>query len=130
VNHTSLPTDADVRAAINTARAETGRTPSVLALAGRLGLANSTFRRNFPDVVAELAATPRPAATTAAADAFAALQADNARLRRAHRDMAEHLDLAVAAIQRLSIDNDRLRAALDVAQHVTRLPRPAQTRQR
>jgi hypothetical protein len=130
VNHTSLPTDADVRAAINTARAETGRTPSVLALAGRLGLANSTFRRNFPDVVAALAATPRPAATTAAADAFAALQADNARLRRAHRDMAEHLDLAVAAIQRLSIDNDRLRAALDVAQHVTRLPRPAQTRQR
>jgi hypothetical protein len=107
----------------------------VLALAGRLGLANSTFRRNFPDVVAELAATPRPAAATAAAataaaDAFAALQADTARLRGAHRDMAEHLDLAVAAIQRLSIDNDRLRAALDVAQHVTRLPRPAQTRQR
>jgi hypothetical protein len=127
-HHVPLPTEAQVRAAIDTARAETGRTPSALALATRLGLANTTFRRNFPDLCAELASTPRAAASTGAADAYTRLQEDNARLRRRNRELTEHLALAVATIQRLTIDNSQLHTALAKAQHVTRLPRAAPTR--
>jgi AraC-like DNA-binding protein len=118
-----LPSQADVRAAIDALTDEAGRTPSVLALANRLGLANTTFRRNFPDVCARLT-QPRPA-TGAVANAFTALKTENARLRRDKRDLAQQLDLAIAAIQRLSIDNDRLRTALHEASSITRLaPRP------
>ncbi|NGY65086.1 hypothetical protein G7043_39855 [Lentzea sp. NEAU-D13] len=127
-HHVPLPTEAQVRAAIDTARAETGRTPSALALATRLGLANTTFRRNFPEVCAELASTPRADADTGAADAYTRLQEDNARLRCRNRELTEHLELAIATIQRLAIDNSRLHAALAEAQQVTRMPRAVPTR--
>ncbi|MFI1414978.1 hypothetical protein ACH4Y0_34365 [Streptomyces sp. NPDC020707] len=54
---------------------------------------------------------PGLAEVRAAADTYTALKTDNARLRRDQRDLAQQLDLALAAIQRLSIDNDRLRTA-------------------
>ena len=82
----------------------------------------------FPDLCAELASTPRAAASTGAADAYTRLQEDNARLRRRNRELTEHLELAVATIQRLTIDNSQLHTALAKAQHVTRLPRAAPTR--
>ncbi|MGV9362053.1 hypothetical protein [Amycolatopsis sp. NPDC003731] len=123
-----MPTEAQVRAAIDAARGETGRTPSALALATRLGLANTTFRRNFPDVCAELARTPRTAADSGALDAYTRLQEDNARLRRRVRELAEHVELAVATIQRLAIDNSRLHNALAEAHQVKRLPRAAPAR--
>jgi hypothetical protein len=59
----------DVHAAIDSLTSETGRRPSVLALATRLGLANTTFRRNYPDICAELAAIARTPSGTTAADA-------------------------------------------------------------
>ncbi|MET8248711.1 hypothetical protein ABZV31_32595 [Streptomyces sp. NPDC005202] len=119
-----LPSRAEVDAALTALTAETGRTPSVLALATRLQVANTTFRRNFPNVCAELA---RPASTPQtsqrAADAYTQVKVDNDRLRRANRDLTHQLDLALAAIQRLSIDNNRLRTALHQAAAVTPLPR-------
>ncbi|MEU5289390.1 hypothetical protein AB0G97_36145 [Streptomyces sp. NPDC020755] len=118
-----LPAQADVRAAVGSLIAETGRPPSVLALATRLGLANTTFRRNYPDICAELAEQASPPASARAANAFAKATADNARLRRANRDLAEQLELATAVIQRLSIDNHQLREALHQAREVTALPR-------
>ncbi|MGK3208592.1 hypothetical protein [Amycolatopsis sp. MEPSY49] len=127
-HHVPLPSELEVRAAIDAARIETGRTPSALALATRLGLANTTFRRNFPDVCAELGRAPRAAADTGALDAYTRLQEDNARLRRRNRELTEHVDLAVATIQRLAIDNSRLHTALAEAQQVTRLPRAAPAR--
>jgi hypothetical protein len=45
--HAGLPTPDDVQAAL-AAMARDGNQVSVLALAQRLGLANTTFRRNFP----------------------------------------------------------------------------------
>ncbi|MFC7912111.1 hypothetical protein ACWDRX_34925 [Streptomyces nigra] len=54
-----LPSLAEVRAICDALAAKTGRTPSVLALATRLGLANTTFRRNFPQVCDELAGAAR-----------------------------------------------------------------------
>ncbi|MFD4478325.1 hypothetical protein ACFWPU_19780 [Streptomyces sp. NPDC058471] len=116
-----LPGRADVQAAIYILTTETGRTPSVLALATHLGLANTTFRRNFPDTCAELSATAR--ASNGAQDADARLKTDNARLRRENRDLTAELGLAIAAIQRLSTDNDRLRTALHAARAVTPLHR-------
>lgn len=118
-----LPSRTDVHAAIDSLASETGRRPSVLALATRLGLANTTFRRNYPDICAELTAIERTPSGTTAVDAYSKVQADNARLRRTNRDLAEQLELAIAAIQRLSIDNGLLRAALHDARAVTPLPR-------
>ncbi|MFG2989292.1 hypothetical protein ACGFZK_08340 [Streptomyces sp. NPDC048257] len=118
-----LPGLADVHAAIDHLTVETGRSPSVLALATRLGLANTTFRRNFPGICTELSGTPGTAGGTGGADAYSKVKADNARLRRDNRDLAEQLELAIAAIQRLTIDNDCLRTALQDARAVTPLPR-------
>lgn len=117
-----LPSRADVQAAIDTLTAEAGRTPSVLALATRLGLANTTFRRNFPDVCTELSTAP-PARSAAGADAYNRLKTDNARLQRDKRDLAAQLEVAIAVIQRLSIDNETLRRALHTARAVPTLPR-------
>ncbi|MEU8489491.1 hypothetical protein [Streptomyces sp. NPDC048641] len=110
-----------VRAAADALTAETGRGPSVLALATRLGLANTTFRRNYPDICAELAAATATPSAQKASDAYSTLQADNARLRRDKRDLTKQLELAIAAVQRLSVDNDRLRTALHEAHSVTPL---------
>ncbi|WP_410583823.1 hypothetical protein [Amycolatopsis sp. lyj-108] len=80
-------------------------------------------------IVTELATTKAPSANTAtAAESYSDLRKDNARLRRANQEHTEHLELAIATIQRLSIDNEHLRAALDNARNITHLgPRPAQT---
>ncbi|MBA4864060.1 hypothetical protein H1V43_22420 [Streptomyces sp. PSKA54] len=110
-----LPSRQDVLNAIDTITAETGRAQSVLALATRLRVANTTFRRNYPDICDELPRPPGTPRSSSAADAFSRLKADNDRLRRTNRDLTEQLDLAVAAIQRLSIDKDRLRTALNDA---------------
>ncbi|MGW2089883.1 hypothetical protein, partial [Streptomyces sp. NPDC001880] len=75
-------------------------------------LANTTFRRKPP--------TP---GSTNGADAYTELKTDNARLRRDKRELAAQLEVAIAAIQRLSIDNEHLRAALHEARAVTPLPR-------
>ena len=50
------------------------------------------------------------------------LQHKNAELRGANTDLTEHLALAVANIQRLTLDNHLLREALETTQKVTRLP--------
>lgn len=101
----------------------TGRAPSVLALATSLGLANTTFRRNFPDVCAQLAVSPPTPGSTNGADAYTGLKTGNARLRRDKRELAAQTEVAIAAIQGLSIDNEHLRAALHEARAVTALPR-------
>jgi hypothetical protein len=53
-----MPGNDDVRAMLTRLRANAAigdREPSVLALARRLEMANTTFRRNYPSIVAELA---------------------------------------------------------------------------
>ena len=118
-----LPSDTDVRTAIEALTAETGQRPSVLALATRLGLANTTFRRNFPGICTELATAQDTPDATNSPNAYARCLADSARLRRDNRNLTEQLELAIAAIQRLSTDNDRLRTALHDAHSVAPLPR-------
>ncbi len=126
-----MPSQQAVRDALADLRAEaetTGRHPSVLALAARVGLPNTTFRRRYPDICAELSAAPQPpgSSTTTTTTAYEKLAHAHARLRQDHHALSEHLELAIANIQRLTLDNDALRSTLEATRSVSRLPdRPA-----
>ena len=121
-------TEQDARAACLQLQHEaetTGRQPSVLALSRRLGLANTTLRRRFPDICAELAVRrAQPALPAGALDTtgYETLQKDVTRLRRDNQDLTENLEMAIANIQRLTIENHRLRQALQEAHKVARIP--------
>lgn len=124
-----LPSEDDVRAAkadLATQAHASGRRPTVVALARRVGLTNPTFWRHFPDIareVADLGRTRTPPAEPPAGPANRLLELEkrNADLRRANQTLTEHLELAVANIQRLTLDNHRLRQELEAAANVTRL---------
>jgi hypothetical protein len=94
-----------------------------VALARHLGLANTTFRRNFPDITTEL--NPPRSLTSpeglSGVSQFEQLKRDNDKLRRNNHELAEHLELAVVNIQRLALDNHRLRQALETASKITRI---------
>jgi AcrR family transcriptional regulator len=124
----ALPSEEQVRQALIelTTEAETaGRQPTVLGLARRLGLANATFWRHFPDIaeeVREAARSPRPAGPgPRGSDRYDELLKKNAALRRANTELSEHLALAVANIQRLTLENHQLRTELEAARGVSRL---------
>jgi hypothetical protein len=111
--HAGLPTDGDVRSALDALRVEaetrTGRPPTVVALARRVGLANTTFRRSFPSMVAEIIHAPegdrKRDVGQRGSTTLQRLTEQNTRLRLANRDLAEELTLAMANIQRLSLGN-------------------------
>ncbi|MET8358888.1 hypothetical protein [Micromonospora sp. NPDC005171] len=122
-------TDTDVRAALDALRREaatTGRRPSVLALAQRLSLPNTTLRRRFPAICAELAPgrTTPDASPEIDVDAVTNLRHDNARLRRDNHNLVANLEVALANIQQLTLEVRQLREALEYARNVTRLPGP------
>ncbi|MFJ9782612.1 hypothetical protein ACIRSS_23730 [Amycolatopsis sp. NPDC101161] len=125
----SLPAEDDVRAALDALRNETvgttGRPPTVLALAQRVGLANSTFRRNFPAIVAEIIRSPdssrKPDISRRDGTAVERLTEQNTRLRLTNRELTDQVALAMAAIQRLSLDNRQLRAELEAVCNVSRI---------
>jgi hypothetical protein len=113
---------------------DNGTRPSVLALAAKLGLSNTTFRRHFPDLaeeLSELRSRPGPpAAAQKQPSPYEILAARNAKLRRANRTLTENLRFAVAQIQRLAVDNTRLHEALEASNKVTRIDRPDRPRGR
>jgi hypothetical protein len=55
----------------------------------------------------------QPADTTTAPHHSRRLQRENAQLRSTNHDMAENLELAIANIQRLTVDNHHLRQQLE-----------------
>jgi AcrR family transcriptional regulator len=121
------PDRATVHAAINELRQQAESASarvSVLAVAKRVGLANTTFRRRFPDLTEQITAgeydDPRPPA-----DSTASIKDTEAKLRQRNRDLQENLELAIAAIQRLTQDNQGLRQQLEAARVVTPI-RPGQ----
>jgi hypothetical protein len=97
----------------------------VLALAHQLGLANTTFRRHFPDIARELGQirrTPTPEHTSSAArNPCTKLQERNAKLGRDNAALTEHLELAIANIQRLTLETHQLREQLEAATKITRI---------
>lgn len=122
-HRTALPSLDEVRAAITHLAGAAGKPPTVVALARHLGLANTTFRRNFPDITTELN-PPRsqtsPEGPTGVSQ-FEQLKRDNDKLRQNNHELTEHLELAVANIQRLALDNHRLRQALERTSKITRI---------
>ena len=96
-------------------RETTGTRVSVLALAKRIGLANTTFRRRFPDVVAQI--TAEQGTSPLQRPATSAPNSDD-QLRQRNRELREKLELAVASIQRLTLENHRLRTELEAARGV------------
>jgi predicted ArsR family transcriptional regulator len=125
---TTLPSLRQVHAARDQVLAHArshGQRPSVLAAARQLGLSNTTFRRHFPDIAAEIS-NARRAPTEQTTDSSQPnphdrLVARNAKLRRDNRQLREHLALAVANIQRLSIETHQLRRHVEAASGVTTL---------
>lgn len=121
-----LPSRSTVQRALYELLDETsaeGVRPTVVSLARRLGLANTTFWRHFPDLanqIRENARTPSPASpTSAAALRMAELERRYAEAVRDNRNLRDNLDLAVANIQRLTLDNRQLRQALETQQKIT-----------
>lgn len=103
---------------------ENGTRPSVLALAARVGLGNTTFRRRYPEITNKIATHRRPPAHPPAAvgpSPYDTLAARNAKLPRSNRELTAQLKLAAAQIQYLAIRNDRLGRALENHSAVTRL---------
>jgi hypothetical protein len=85
-------------------------------------VSNTTFRRNFPDLCAELRASRRSGADpTAGTEAYDKLRHDNQKLAARNRDLAADLELAITHIQRLTLENDQLTRQLHAARTVTHL---------
>jgi hypothetical protein len=124
-HRTTLPTNEAVLAALADLRAEaqtTGRQPASLSLARRLGMANTTFRRHFPEIATELSTPPTPSGVTARTGRSEELREQVSTLRAENRDLRDHLELAIANIQRLTLDNHQLRESLEAATRITRIP--------
>jgi hypothetical protein len=104
---------------------DNGRRPSVLALAAKLGMSNTTFRRHFPGQVRKISGLRRDSEPDSRITAgtgpspYEQLIARNAKLRRANRILTQNLRLAAAQVQRLSLDNARLREELQSTASVT-----------
>ncbi|WP_410580145.1 hypothetical protein [Amycolatopsis sp. lyj-108] len=129
-HRTDMPGEEEVRQAAQEVIAqtkETGHRPSVLAVARRFDLSNTTFRRNFPEIareLSELRRTPTPGVEGPPdAKRYVTLQEKNAALRQDNARLKEHLELAVANIMRLTIENRQLRDDLEAASNITRIGR-------
>jgi hypothetical protein len=121
-----MPSREDVLAALGQLRIDagsTGRRPSAISLARHFGLANTTFRRHFPDIAGQLtAATTEGTPDHTDPGHLEVLRNDLARLRQHNRHLHDHLELAIANIQRLTTDNHHLRQHLEAAQGIRHLP--------
>src|SRR5206468_9542229 len=107
---------------------DNGSRPSVLALAAKFDLSNTTFRRHFPELANQVAAArsdPDRRDTHDKPSPYEILVARNAKLRRANRTLTENLQYAAAQIHRLAVDNARLHEALEATTNVTRIDRPS-----
>ncbi len=107
-----------------------GTRPTVLGLARRLRLTNTTFWRHFPDIADEVSANAsRPGGVTSPNRGRSGdLERQNATLRSANNHLTEHLDLAIANIQRLTLDNHWLRQELESPTKITKIDTKARKR--
>ncbi len=103
---------------------ETGQRATVTALAKLLNLSNATFWRYFPDKAREIAAHGRAERTEPkATNKIQQMEEQLAALKRANRDTVAHLQIAVANIQRLTIENQQLRDRLESLSNVRHIDR-------
>lgn len=127
-----LPTHDEVQEAITALTQATGKPPSTLALAKHLVIPNTTFRRQFPHITAGLnnaRLTELAPQDDQHSSPYKQLQKQNAQLRRELEELHTHLRIAAANIQRLTLENHRLRRERDEASRVTPITRARQQRQ-
>ncbi|MEE1805406.1 hypothetical protein [Streptomyces sp. BE133] len=123
----NLPTETQVRAALSDLLQQAddnGARPSVLALARRFSMSNTTFRRHFPELATEIStirSTPSDASPTGEPNRYDKLVARNAKLKRRNRELTDYLALAAAHVQKITLENQRLRQGLEAAAGLTRL---------
>ncbi|MFF1463391.1 hypothetical protein [Streptomyces sp. NPDC058330] len=131
----AVPSELRVRAVLEELRrqaADEGKAPSVLALARKLGLSNTTFRRHFPHIAREVTESRSSSGGSSGEERQSRLDmvvARNAKLKITNRTLKGHLKLAAAQIQRLASENAQLRQALEASAKVShigpaRQPRP------
>ena len=124
-----LPSETQVRQALTELGAQPGAgQPTVLALARSLGLANGTFWRHFPEIARQVADQRRACARQDRATSTSEPSGDNppselARLRRANRELTDQIEVAIAHLQRLTLENHALREELERSRKITYLPR-------
>lgn len=111
-----LPSRAAVVDAVDALLAQGGPRPTVTSLAEGLGVALSTFWRNFPDQAQRVVDHARRRQHPAPRDRAAKLAAEN-------RELRGQLELAAASIMRLTCENERLAEELRQVQKVTAIPR-------
>lgn len=122
-----LPTDEQVRQAVEQAAADAaagGPALSVLGVARRLNLANTTFWRNFPQTAEQIRAMTGPRAQDPSPAASTSDRNLLAEARRANADLSANLALAAANIARLTLENHQLREELAARAGVTPIDRP------
>lgn len=126
-----LPTFDEVSVAVNELfeeATELGVRPSVLALARRLNIANTTLRRNYPDAVAAVSTHIRNRLMEQSQEGtpptrIERLERENARLRAHNRELSAQIDLASSQIRCLSLESHDLRQQLHIHSRVTSLIR-------
>lgn len=119
-----LPTETEILHALAQLRQDTPGPVTARRLAEHVGLTNSTFWRLFP-VIAQDVADQRRAAVRAkpAEPSERARWADSERALRAEiAALRDQIDLAVAHIQRLTLENEGLRTQLEDHTRIARLP--------
>ncbi len=128
-----LPAEEHVRAVMARMLADahaSGPRPTVLALARKLGLTNTTFWRHYHDMAVELRrhgaqalqAVPAPDQNLGKASELAS---QNAALRRERDHLASQLEAALSHLRRLTTDNAELRSELESVRAITSIARPA-----
>ena len=119
-----LPSEQDVRRVMTEHiedAASAGGRATVIGLARRLGLSNATFWRHYPAIAAELRAASVAAPVATRHDDRTELLASNKRVQRDNAALTQDLPLALAVIQRLTLDNHALRKELETTSGVTSL---------
>jgi len=120
-----LPSEAEVRIAIEELRSATqNNTITVKQLAQQLGLTNPTFWRHFPDIAQEVADIRRAVRRTITDKTPPSLNNDAREqlLRKDNSILRAQIDIAAAHIQRLTLENQRIRSQLETQNHVVKFP--------
>lgn len=119
----NLPTEEQVNEALNSLRTSTNHPITSSGLASHLMLSNSTFWRHFPDIAQRVSDERRVALRSSKETASdAEPRPDNeAKLRRELAILKTQFELAIAHIQRLSIENETLRHQAESFNNITRL---------
>lgn len=125
-----LPDEDHVREVLNELIAESvdaGTRPTVIGLARRLHLSNGTFWRHYPAIATEIRQHTTPTHSSHGTNPGKSDPLkENARLRRSNHSLTQDLELALASIQRLSLENHSLRAQLEDHLNVARINGPQQ----